>query len=167
MALLSVGLFLSFLFQIPRWICDFVSLDCMLLGRKTAFIIQMVKSMTTGTFVLGRVAQSRWRKCVLRYGKVRLECRELWIFLCTIMNMAGLIAVGWWGHEVAITERNSSSGIGWTNGAGWKGKREMSSNDLIENVGLWAMKTAKGTEPAPVCLTFNFLRKDGRGKAGL
>lgn len=43
-------------------------------------------------------------------GKYAWNVGSFEIFLCTIMNMAGLIAVGWWGHEVAITERNSSSG---------------------------------------------------------
>lgn len=70
-------------------------------GEETAFIIQKVKSMATGTLLLGRVAQGQWQECVNRYRKVRLECRERalkffmyyhehgWIDCCRLVGSKG------------------------------------------------------------------------------
>lgn len=93
-------------------------------GWETVFATLKVKSMAKSALLLGRVAQAGGKNVSLGAGKSAGDGRnELWNSLCTFTIVIGLTAVGWWGHEVAITEEAGAvgGGTGWTNGAEGEG----------------------------------------------
>lgn len=80
-------------------------------GWETVFATLKVKSTAKSALLLGRVAQAGGEDVSLGAGKSAGDGRnELCNSLCTFTIVIGLTSVGWWGHEVAITEEAGAVG---------------------------------------------------------